>query len=54
MTDKEMKLERFKEENKDAVKGQIVLTGSSLMEMFPVNKFLAERGSCLLYTSRCV
>ena len=42
MTDKEMKLEHFKEENKNAVKGQIVLTGSSLMEMFPVNKFLAE------------
>ena len=44
MTDKEMKLERFEEENKKAVKGQIVLTGSSLMEMFPVNKFLSERG----------
>ena len=48
MTDKEMKLERFKEENKNAVKGQIVLTGSSLMEMFPVNKFLAERGSDII------
>ena len=43
MTDKEMKLERFKEENKDAVKGQIVLTGSSLMEMFPVKMCIRDR-----------
>ena len=54
MTDKEMKLERFKEENKDAVKGQIVLTGSSLMEMFPVNKFLAERGSDIIVYNRAI
>ena len=37
MTDKEIKLDRFKEENKSVTEGQIVLTGSSLMEMFPVN-----------------
>ena len=54
MTDKEMKLERFKEENKNAVKGQIVLTGSSLMEMFPVNKFLAERGSDTIVYNRAI
>lgn len=54
MTDKEMKLERFKEENKNAVKGQIVLTGSSLMEMFPVNKFLAERGSDIIVYNRAI
>lgn len=54
MTDKEMKLERFKEENKNAVKGQIVLTGSSLMEMFPVNKFLDERGLDITVYNRAI
>lgn len=44
MTDKEMKTERYREENKSAVKGQIVFTGSSLMEMFPINKLLKEHG----------
>ncbi|MBP0964243.1 MAG: lysophospholipase [Oscillospiraceae bacterium] len=44
MTDKEMKIERYREENKTAQKGQIVFTGSSLMEMFPINKLLKEHG----------
>lgn len=44
MTDKEMKVERYREENKTAKKGQIVFTGSSLMEMFPINKLLNEHG----------
>ena len=54
MTDKEMKLERFKEENKKAVKGQIVLTGSSLMEMFPVNRFVSERGIDITVYNRAI
>lgn len=36
MDDKEMKVERYRLENKSAIKGQIVFTGSSLMEMFPI------------------
>lgn len=44
MTDKEMKVERYREENKTAQKGKIVFTGSSLMEMFPINKLLKEHG----------
>ena len=39
-----MKIERYREENKTAQKGQIVFTGSSLMEMFPINKLLKEHG----------
>lgn len=54
MTDKEMKIQRFKEENKNIIKGQIVLTGSSLMEMFPVNKFLDECGSDLIVYNRAI
>ena len=54
MTDKEMKLECFKKDNKSAVKGQTVLTGSSLMEMFPVNKFLGERGLDIIVYNRAI
>lgn len=42
MTDKEMKIARYKEENKTAKKGQVVFAGSSLMEMFPIEKLLKE------------
>jgi len=42
MTDKEMKVARYREENKSAQLGEIVFAGSSLMEMFPINKFLKE------------
>ncbi len=45
MTDKEMKLEHYREANKTAVYGETVFAGSSLMEMFPVNKLLQESGS---------
>lgn len=45
MTDKEMKIERYREENKSAPKGQIVFTGSSFMEMLPINKLLKEHGN---------
>lgn len=39
------KLENFKELNKNVEKGQILFTGSSLMEMFPVEDFLKEANS---------
>ena len=42
MNDKEMKVERFRELNKNVINGKIVFTGSSLMEMFPINKLLEE------------
>ena len=42
--EKSEKLLRYREANKTARKGQIVFAGSSLMEMFPVEKLLRERG----------
>ncbi|MFQ9085248.1 MAG: hypothetical protein ACLR6H_00060 [Roseburia sp.] len=39
---KEEKVERFQEKNKQAQSRQIVCAGSSLMEMFPVEKFVKE------------
>lgn len=42
--DKAEKLERYRIANQSAQKGQIVFVGSSLMEMFPVEKLLRERG----------
>lgn len=44
MNDKEMKIEKFREANKSVKAGQVVFAGSSLMEMFPINKLLAEHG----------
>lgn len=44
MNDKEMKIERYREENKTVKHGETVFAGSSLMEMFPINKLLAEHG----------
>lgn len=44
MNDKEMKVEKFREANRSAKAGQVVFAGSSLMEMFPINKLLEERG----------
>lgn len=44
MTEKEQKVLRYREANRGAQKGQIVFAGSSLMEMFPVEKLLRERG----------
>ena len=37
-------VERYREANKTAVKGQVVFAGSSLMEMFPVESWAAELG----------
>lgn len=42
--EKAEKLERYRMANQTAQKGQIVFAGSSLMEMFPVEKLLRERG----------
>lgn len=44
MTDKEIKLERYREANKTVRYGETVFAGSSLMEMFPINKLLQESG----------
>lgn len=52
MTDKEIKLEKYKVENKSAVKNQTVFTGSSLMEMFPINKFLKEHNDNTIIYNR--
>lgn len=54
MTDKEMKVEHYREENKTAIKGQTVFTGSSLMEMFPINKLLREHGDDTVIYNRGV
>lgn len=42
--EKAEKLLRYCEANKTALKGQILFAGSSLMEQFPVEKLLRERG----------
>lgn len=54
MTDKEIKVERYREENKTAEKGQIVFAGSSLMEMFPINKLLKEHNDSTIIYNRGV
>lgn len=52
MTDKEKKIERYKEENKSVEKGCVVFAGSSLMEMFPINKLLSEHGDSTVIYNR--
>lgn len=54
MNDKEMKVERYRQENQSARKGQIVFTGSSLMEMLPISKLLAEHGDDTVIYNRGV
>lgn len=54
MTDKELKVENYKKQNKSAECGQVVFTGSSLMEMFPINKFLDENGDRTVIYNRGV
>ena len=49
-----MKVERYREENRSALKGQTVFTGSSLMEMFPINKLLKEHGDDIVIYNRGV
>ncbi len=52
MTDKEIKVERYRNENKSVKTGQVVFAGSSLMEMFPINKLLAEHGDDTIIYNR--
>lgn len=52
MNDKEMKIMRYSEENKNVKYGQTVFTGSSLMEMFPINKLLAEHNDSTIIYNR--
>lgn len=52
MNDKEMKIMRYREENKNVKYGQTVFTGSSLMEMFPINKLLAEHNDSTIIYNR--
>ena len=49
-----MKVERYRELNKTALKGQVVFTGSSLMEMFPINKLLEEHHDSTVIYNRAV
>lgn len=42
--EKEQMVKDFHMWNKDAIKGQTVFTGSSLMEMFPIEKWVKELG----------
>lgn len=52
MTDKELKIARFREENKSVIPGQIVFAGSSLMEMFPIVKLMEEHGESIIAYNR--
>lgn len=54
MTDKEMKIERFRKENKSVEYGKTVFVGSSLMEMFPISKLLQEHGDDTIIYNRGV
>lgn len=42
--EKEKLVEQYRKENRSAVKGQVVFTGSSLMEMFPIEQWAKELG----------
>lgn len=44
MTEKELTVARYREENMTVIPRQIVFAGSSLMEMFPINRLLEEHG----------
>lgn len=52
MNDKEKKILRYREENKTVKYGQTVFTGSSLMEMFPINRLLAEHNDSMIVYNR--
>lgn len=54
MTDKEIKVENYRKLNQTVQKGQVVFTGSSLMEMFPINKLLEEHGDSTVIYNRGV
>lgn len=44
LRDQQDKLERFRILNQNAKKGEILFTGSSLMEQFPINELLMTKG----------
>ena len=47
---KKDRLERIRHLNKNVKKGQILFTGSSLMEQFPINEIAATNGlDCIIY-----
>lgn len=52
MDDKKMKIMRYREENKTVKYRQTVFTGSSLMEMFPINKLLEEHNDSTIIYNR--
>lgn len=52
MNDKEKKILRYQEENKNVKYGQTVFAGSSLMEMFPINKLLQEHNDSTVVYNR--
>lgn len=52
MTDKEMKAERYREENRSVKHGQTVFAGSSLMEMFPINQLQELHGDDTIIYNR--
>ena len=52
MDEKELRANQYREENKSAQPGQIVFTGSSLMEQFPINRLLREHGETITIYNR--
>ena len=51
---KEQKIERYREANKAVLPGQVVFAGSSLMEMFPIETLLEEKGEDIIVYNRGV
>ena len=49
---KEYKLERYRKMNETVKPGQVVCAGSSLMEMFPIEKFVEEDGNPIVVYNR--
>ena len=48
--DRKEKIDKYRILNEDVVKGQILFTGSSLMEQFPINELLmTEKMDCIIY-----
>ena len=54
MSKKEEKVARYREANKEVLPGQTVFAGSSLMEQFPIEKFLREHGDETIIYNRGV
>lgn len=48
--EQQQKIDRYRILNENIIKGQILFTGSSLMEQFPVNELMmTERIDCIIY-----